>query len=161
MERNEKFIKCFDDQKNMLVALEQAKLAYNEDEVPIGCCIVDMNNNIICETRNKKEEMNNSLMHAEMQALNIAMEKLGTKYLYEYCMYVTLEPCAMCAGALVNARIGRLVYGLEEPKTGCCGSKFNLVDGSFNHTILVEKGTYKDEIKELMSSFFQAKRNKN
>ena len=141
----------------MLEALLEAKKAYDEDEVPIGCVVV-YQGKIIARSHNTKVSDNNSLCHAEMKALNEAQKTRGTKYLYDAEMYVTLEPCAMCAGAIVNCRLGKLYYALEEPKTGCCGSKYNLVDGKFNHTAIVEKGMNREESLRLMQSFFAKKR---
>lgn len=138
-------------------ALLQAKIAFSEDEVPIGCVIVH-DNKIIVREHNSKIKDNNSLMHAEIKAINSAQKLLNTKYLYDCTMYVTLEPCAMCAGAMVNARLGKLIYALEEPKTGCCGSVMNLLDGKFNHRVEVEKGLCSSQSKELMQEFFKNKR---
>ena len=153
-----KFWEKLNDEENMNKAFILAKEAYKNEEIPIGCIIVDKDNNVIATSKNEKQKLNNSLMHAEIIALNLAMEKLNTKYLQDYCMYVTLEPCAMCAGALVNARVGRLVYGVKEPKTGCCGSKFNLIDGQFNHTVEQKDGFLEMEIKKLLSDFFKERR---
>ena len=138
-------------------ALLQARIAFSEDEVPIGCVIVH-DNKIIVREHNSKIKDNNSLMHAEIKAINSAQKLLNTKYLYDCTMYVTLEPCAMCAGAMVNARLGKLIYALEEPKTGCCGSVMNLLDGKFNHRVEVEKGLCSSQSKELMQEFFKNKR---
>lgn len=138
-------------------ALLQARIAFSEDEVPIGCVIVH-DNKIIVREHNSKIKDNNSLMHAEIKAINSAQKLLNTKYLYDCTMYVTLEPCAMCAGAMVNARLGKLIYALEEPKTGCCGSVMNLLDGKFNHKVEVEKGLCSSQSKELMQEFFKNKR---
>ena len=101
-----------------------------------------------------------SLSHAEMKALRAAQKALKTKYLYDCTLYVTTEPCAMCAGAIVNCRLGKLVYAVKEPKTGCCGSVYNLVQGAFNHTTEVTGGVKEEEAKELMQKFFKEKRNK-
>ena len=141
----------------MLEALLEAKKAYDEDEVPIGCVVV-YQGKIIARSHNTKMSDNNSLCHAEMKALNEAQKTLGTKYLYDAEMYVTLEPCAMCAGAIVNTRLGTLHYALKEPKSGCCGSVYNLVDGKFNHTTKVIEGERKDEALFLMQEFFKEKR---
>ena len=138
-------------------ALDEAKKAFDEDEVPIGCVIV-ANGEIIAREHNTKIADDDSLMHAEMKALHKAQKALKTKYLYDCELYVTTEPCAMCAGAMVNARLGKLYFGLREPKTGCCGSVVNLLDGKFNHTVEVEEGFKKDEILDLLQRFFRQKR---
>ena len=142
-------------------ALLQARIAFSEDEVPIGCVIVH-DNKIIVREHNSKIKDNNSLMHAEIKAINSAQKLLNTKYLYDCTMYVTLEPCAMCAGAMVNARLGKLIYALEEPKTGCCGSVYNLLDEpKFNHKVVVEKGIKREEVLKIMQDFFRQKRGKD
>ena len=140
-------------------AMEEAKKAFLEDEVPIGCVIV-CNGEIVASEHNTKISDNDSLAHAEMKALSSAQKKLGTKYLQNCEMFVTLEPCAMCAGAIVNARLGKLHFALRETKTGCCGSKFNLINGCFNHETEVEIGEKEEESKKLMQDFFQKKRGK-
>ena len=147
-------------EKYMKEAIKQAKKAYEENEVPIGCVIV-CDEKIIVRARNSKIRDNDSTAHAELVAIKKAQKKLGTKYLYDCTMYVTVEPCAMCAGALINARMGRLVYGVEEPKTGCCGSLYNLIaDGKHNHTVLSESGIMKEECEKIMKDFFAERRKK-
>ncbi len=141
----------------MAEALREAKKAYKKDEVPIGCVIV-RNGEIIAKSHNSKIRDNDSTSHAEMKALKKAQKNLGTKYLYDCEMFVTLEPCAMCAGAIVNTRLGVLHYALEEPKSGCCGSVFNLVDGKFNHKTTVIAGERREEALYLMQEFFKEKR---
>ena len=140
-------------------ALKEAQKAYDEDEVPIGCVVV-CDGKVIAREHNTKIRDNDSTSHAEMKALRIAQKELGTKYLYDCTMYVTTEPCAMCAGAIVNCRLGKLVYAIKEPKTGCCGSVFNLVNGAFNHTTEVISGVKEEEARELMQKFFKEKRDK-
>ena len=141
----------------MEAALAEAEKAFSEDEVPIGCVVVS-DGKIIAREHNTKIQDNDSLSHAEMKALKAAQRVLGTKYLYDCTMYVTVEPCAMCAGAVVNARLGKLVFAVKEPKTGCCGSVFNLVDGKFNHTCEVVSGIKEEEAKKLLQDFFAKKR---
>ena len=141
----------------MAEALKEAEKAYKKDEVPVGCVIV-RDGRIIARAHNTKISDNDSLAHAEMKALKKAQRKLGVKYLYECEMFVTLEPCAMCAGAIVNARLGKLHYALQEPKTGCCGSVCNLVSGTFNHTAEVESGEREEEAKTMLQEFFKEKR---
>lgn len=146
------------DEEYMRIALQEAEEAYKNDEVPIGAIIV-YNDEIICKAYNRKEENNNSLMHAEMQVLDMAQKFLQSKYLQECTMYVTIEPCAMCAGAMINARLGKLIYAAKEPKTGCCGSMYNLLeDNRFNHKVIQKSGILEEEAKKLMQDFFLMKR---
>lgn len=140
-------------------ALREAQKAYEEDEVPIGCVVV-CDDEIILREHNTKIRDNDSMSHAEMKALRKAQQITGSKYLYDCTLYVTTEPCAMCAGAIVNCRLGKLVYAVKEPKTGCCGSKFNLVEGAFNHTTEVVAGVKEEEAKALLQKFFKEKRDK-
>ena len=141
----------------MKKALEQAKIAYDADEVPVGCIIVK-NNEIIAKARNTTQEENNATCHAEINAINMACDKLGCKTLDDCEMYVTLEPCAMCSGAIINARIKRLYIGAQEPKSGCCGSVYNLFDGKLPWKTEVYMGFCEDESKILLKKFFDSKR---
>ncbi len=146
----------------MQLAINEAKQAYQEDEVPIGCIIVDGDGNVIVKEHNTKIQDNDSTSHAELKALKKAQKILNTKYLYDCTMLVTLEPCAMCAGAIINTRLGKLIYALEEPKTGCCGSVYNLLDEpKFNHKVVVEKGIKREEVLKIMQDFFRQKRGKD
>lgn len=138
-------------------ALKEAKKAYKKDEVPVGCVVV-CDGKIIARAHNSKISDNDSLAHAEIKALKKAQKFLKTKYLYDCEMFVTLEPCAMCAGAIVNARLGKLHFAVKEPKTGCCGSVCNLVNGTFNHTAEVFCGEKEEEAKKLLQEFFKEKR---
>ncbi|HKL73993.1 MAG TPA: nucleoside deaminase [Clostridia bacterium] len=141
-------------------AIEEAKIALSEQEIPIGCVIVH-DGNVIASAHNTKQNSNNSLNHAEMLALNKAMEVLNTKYLYDCTMYLTIEPCAMCAGAMINCRLGKLVFGAREPKTGCAVSNYNLLnDSRFNHRVDVEEGILEEECSNIMKEFFIIRRNK-
>lgn len=147
-------------ERMMKEAITQAKIAYKKGEVPIGC-VIARGEEIVARTRNSKIGDNDSLAHAEMKAIKKAQKKLGTKYLYDCTLYVTVEPCAMCAGAIINARVGKLVYGVKEPKTGCCGSLYDLVsDGRMNHRVPYEAGVNKEECEKLMKDFFAERRNK-
>lgn len=147
-------------ERMMEEAIKQAKKAYKEGEVPIGC-VVSCNDKIIVRTRNSKIADNDSTAHAEMKAIKRAQKVLGTKYLYDCTLYVTVEPCAMCAGALINARVGKLVYGVKEPKTGCCGSLYNLIcDERMNHRVESVEGVKKEECEKIMKDFFAERRNK-
>lgn len=144
-------------QNYMEEAIKEAEKAFAEDEVPIGCVIVH-DGKIIAREHNTKIADNNSLFHAEMKALFKAQQILGSKYLYDCEMYVTTEPCAMCAGALINTRMGKLCFALEEPKSGCCGSVYNLLDGKFNHKVEIEKNVLREKALKLMQDFFKNKR---
>ena len=143
----------------MAAAIKQAKRAFAEDEVPIGCVIV-CDGKIIARAHNKKQQMNDSTCHAEMLALKKAQKVKGEKYLYDCTVYVTIEPCAMCAGAMINTRVGALVFGAYEPKTGCFGSVINIADIKFNHEISVMGGVMEKESKVLLQDFFKEKRKK-
>lgn len=144
----------------MKEAVRQARIAYKNGEVPIGC-VIARDGEIIARSRNSKISDNDSTSHAEMKAIKKAQKVLGTKYLYDCTLYVTVEPCAMCAGALINARVGQLVYGAREPKTGCCGSLYNLIaDERMNHRIPCIEGVMREECEKIMKDFFAERRNK-
>ena len=141
----------------MEYALEEAKISFEKDEIPVGCVIVK-DGVVIARAHNTCEEEKNPLCHAEINAINIASKKLNQKFLDECEMYVTLEPCAMCSGAIINSRIKRLYIGLPEPKTGCCGSVKNLFDRKIANSTEVYIGINEDECKALMQNFFKFKR---
>ncbi len=144
----------------MIQALEEAKKAEQAEEIPIGAVVV-RNGEILTRAHNMKERGKNSLLHAEIIAMNAACEKLGSKYLDDCDLYVTLEPCAMCAGALINYRVNRLFFGAWEPKTGCCGSLYNLpVDKRFNHRVEVVGGIMEEECALILKDFFAKRRKK-
>ena len=137
-----------DDEKFM-------KKAYAIDEVPIGCVIVQ-NGKIIARGYNRRNIDKNTLAHAELSAIRKASKKTGDWRLEDCDLYVTLEPCQMCAGAIVQARIPRVVIGAMNPKAGCAGSVLNLLEiPQFNHQCDVERGVLADECSGLMSSFFR------
>ena len=147
-------------ERMMKEALRQAKIAYRSGEVPIGC-VISRGDEIIARTRNSKISDNDSTAHAEMKAIKKAQRVLGTKYLYDCTLFVTVEPCAMCAGAMINARVGKLVYGTKEPKTGCCGSLYDLIsDERMNHRIPCEQGVMQEECEKIMKDFFAERRKK-
>lgn len=147
-------------ERMMKEALRQAKIAYRSGEVPIGC-VIARGDEIIARTRNSKISDNDSTAHAEMKAIKKAQKVLGTKYLYDCTLFVTVEPCAMCAGAMINARVGKLVYGTKEPKTGCCGSLYDLIsDERMNHRIPCEQGVMQEECEKIMKDFFAERRKK-
>lgn len=139
-------------------ALKEAKKAYKKDEVPVGCVIV-LNDEIVSRAHNLRETKRNALAHAEIIAINKACKKLNQKFLDEAIMYVTLEPCIMCSGAIIQARIKRFVYGAKEPKFGCCESLGNVFeDYKFNHLVEVVSGIKEEEVSNLMKDFFKEKR---
>lgn len=143
-----------DDEKYMRRALELARKAASEDETPIGAVIV-YRDQIIGEGYNRRNQTGNPLCHAEIEAIHQAAGYLKDWRLEECTMYVTLEPCPMCAGAIVQARIPRVVLGAMNPKAGCVGSIMNLLEEPrFNHQVLVERGFLEAESREIMQSFF-------
>lgn len=148
------------DEKFMKEALKQAKKAYAIEEVPIGCVIV-YQDEIISRAYNKRNLKKNTLAHAELIAIEKASKKLGDWRLEECTMYVTLEPCQMCAGAIVQARIPKVVIGSMNPKAGCAGSVLNLLQmEQFNHQVEVERGILEKECSELLQNFFRELRKK-
>jgi tRNA(adenine34) deaminase len=143
----------------MQEALGEARSALDHDDVPIGCVIVDVDGNELARAHNKRERDADPTAHAELLALRAAAGKLGTWRLDGATVYVTLEPCAMCAGAMVLARVSRLVYGALDPKAGATGSLYNIVqDDRLNHRLDVTGGVLADECGELLRAFFKAKR---
>ena len=144
----------------MREALRQAQQAFDEDEVPVGAVII-FEKKVIARAHNQVETLTDPTAHAEMIAITQATSALSSKWLNECTMYVTIEPCSMCAGALVLARMKRIFFGAMDPKTGACGSVVNIVDyPRFNHRVEVFKGLLADECGELVSHFFQIKREK-
>ena len=143
----------------MRMALEQAKIAGEMGEVPIGAVVVK-DGEVISTGYNLREINKNSLCHAELIAIDKACEKLGGWRLHECELYVTLEPCPMCAGAIINSRIGRVVFGAFDPKAGSCGSLINLFACDFNHRPVLEAGVLQQECADLLQSFFKKLRKK-
>jgi tRNA(adenine34) deaminase len=149
------------DEQYMRIAIEQAKIAEENGDVPIGTVIVHKNQ-IIAKAYNQREQLQDPMAHAEIIALTQAAAALENWHLNGCTMYVTLEPCPMCAGALVLARIDRLVYGCDDPKTGACKSLYNIVqDKRLNHRLEVTSGVLADECAELLQQFFQKRREEN
>ena len=147
-----------DDERYMLEAVKEAARAAEEGEVPVGAVIVK-DGQIIARAHNRIEAARRSSAHAEMLALEAAEEKLGAKWLTGATMYVTLEPCSMCAGAMVLARISRLVIGADDPKTGACGSLYNIAgDGKLNHRIEITRGVLAEECSAILKDFFRSRR---
>ena len=142
----------------MREALKEARLAAAEDEVPVGAVVV-YKNKIIAHGHNQVERLKDPTAHAEMVALTSAANYLGSKWLLGSAIYVTIEPCSMCAGALVLSRIKTLVYGASDPKTGACGSLINIINNKkLNHRLQVKKGVLKEECGDLLKEFFKKKR---
>ena len=138
----------------MDLALALAKEAAAEGEVPVGCVIV-RGDEIVGRGRNRRETGKTALGHAEIEAIAQACETLGGWRLWECTLYVTLEPCPMCAGAIINARIPRVVYGAKDAKSGSCGSVCDLFSMEYNHHPQVEAGVREAECTELLTEFFQ------
>ena len=148
------------DEKFMKQAIKQAKKAYALDEVPIGCVIVQ-NDKIIARGYNRRNTDKNTLAHAELAAIKKASKKTGDWRLEDCTMYVTLEPCQMCAGAIVQSRLGKVVIGSMNPKAGCAGSVINLLQmKQFNHQVEMETGVLEEECSTMLSRFFQELREK-
>lgn len=145
MERNEKF---------MREALKEAQLAFNEDEIPVGAIIVSPEGRILARAHNLTQRLNDPTAHAEMQAITAATHAIGGKYLNDCTLYVTLEPCVMCAGALFWAQVGRIVYGASDAKRG-----YSLAGTKLLHPrTIVEKGILEEECAALLVNFFKKKR---
>ena len=149
------------DEKYMREAIRQAKKAYKLDETPIGCVIVH-DGRIIGRGYNRRNTDKSPLAHAEITAIKKASKKLGDWRLEECTLYVTLEPCQMCAGAIIQSRVTRVVVGCMNPKAGCAGSVLNLLDvKAFNHQAELTTGVLEKECSALMTGFFKELREKN
>lgn len=148
------------DKKYMKEAIKQAKKAYSKEETPIGCVIV-LEDKIIARGYNKRNTKKEALAHAEILAIHKASRIIGDWRLESCTMYVTLEPCQMCAGAIVQARIPRVVIGSMNPKAGCAGSVLNLLQmDQFNHQVQIDTGVCEEECTWLMQEFFRELRKK-
>jgi len=146
------------EQKYMQLAIEQARIAEDNGDVPIGAVIV-LGNRIIGKAYNQREQLADPTAHAEIIALTQAAAEVGSWRLAGCTMYVTLEPCPMCAGALVLARMDRLVYGCEDTKSGACGSLYNIVqDSRLNHRLEIKAGVLEEECKKQLQDFFERRR---
>lgn len=142
-------------EKFMKEALKEAKKAYEKLEVPVGCVIVK-DGKFIAKAHNLKETKMDTTKHAEILAIQKASKKLQSWRLLDCEMYVTLEPCSMCAGAMINARIKKVYIGALDEKTGACGSVFNLLeDYTFNHKVECETGVMKQECENILKDFFK------
>jgi len=146
------------DEYYMSLALKEAEAAASEDEVPVGAVIV-YQERVIGRAHNQREKLRDPTAHAEMVAVTQAAAYLQNWRLTDCAIYVTIEPCAMCAGALVLARMERIVYGVPDPKGGACGSVFNIVDEPrLNHRIQVTRGVLAAECSRVLSDFFKRRR---
>lgn len=143
----------------MMLALEQAKIAYNDGEVPVGAVIV-RNGEVVSTGRNRREKDKNALCHAEIEAINGACKKLGGWRLWECEMYVTLEPCPMCAGAIINSRLIKVTYGAKDNKNGAVNSVAEMFSLPFTHKPEYEGGVMEKECSEILSDFFLQLRKK-
>lgn len=138
----------------MKEALQLARQSASEGEVPVGAVIVQ-NNLIVAGGRNKREQEQTALSHAEIEAINQACQRLNSWRLPDCTLYVTLEPCAMCAGAIINARIQNVVFGTFDAKAGSCGSVINLFDLPYNHKPQLLGGVLEDECGQILTDFFR------
>ena len=141
------------DEKFMDEALVLAREAFDDGEVPVGCVIV-RGDEIVGRGRNRREKGKSALAHAEIEAIDQACRNLGGWRLWDCTLYVTLEPCPMCAGAIINARIPRVVFGASDAKCGACGSVCDLFSMEYNHHPQVESGIREEECAALLREFF-------
>ena len=142
------------DEKYMKLAIKQAQKAFNLGEVPIGCVIV-YEGKVIGRGYNRRNTDKNTLAHAEITAINKASKKIGDWRLEDCTLYVTLEPCQMCSGAIVQARIPKVVIGCDNPKAGCAGSILNILNHpAFNHQVDTVKGVLEEECSRMLKEFF-------
>ena len=148
------------DEYWMKIALEEAEKAFREDEIPVGAVLVKYNR-IISKNHNRTNQLKNNLAHAEKLVIEEVISA-GEKYLYDYTLYVTVEPCLMCAGMIIWARVGKVVFGTYDEKAGAVGSVYNVLqDKSFNHRPEVVNGVLAEESSRLMKNFFRSKREQN
>ena len=148
-----------DDERWMRVALDEADAAASKGEVPVGCAIVSKTGELLATGHNLRETDEDPTAHAEVVAIRSAAQKLGTWRLEDTTLYVTLEPCVMCAGAMVNARVGRVVYGAADPKAGACHTLFTIgTDTRLNHRFPVVSGVLAEQCADRLRRFFAALR---
>ena len=147
------------DQELMSAALEEACIAASLGEVPVGA-VVAKDGEIIARAHNLRESGNNATSHAELLAIDAACRTLGGWRLWQCELFVTLEPCPMCSGAIINSRLRRVVYGAKDPKAGCCGSLTDLFAMPFNHHPVMEQGLMEEESQALLQEFFSSLRQK-
>ncbi len=148
------------DKKYMDLALEEARKAFDEGEVPIGAVVVDDLGKVISKAHNRRENDKNATYHAELMAIDSACKVLGGWRLHTCTLYVTLEPCPMCGGAIINSRIKRVVYAAKDPKAGAFGSVMNFNSYPLNHKPEISQGLCEKESLELMGEFFKKLRDK-
>ena len=150
-----------DDEEGMEAALREARISAELDEVPVGC-VISRDGMIIGRGHNQVESLRDATAHAEVIAIGAASSALGSWRLHECTMYVTLEPCAMCAGAIILSRVGRLVYGARDPKAGACGSVLDVIhEKRLNHRVDVSADVRAEECGGLLKEFFARKRRKD
>ena len=147
------------DEELMRAALDEAKIAADLGEVPVGA-VVAKDGEIVARAHNLRESGKNATYHAELMAIDAACKALGGWRLWQCELFVTLEPCPMCSGAIINSRLKRVVYGARDPKAGCCGSLTDLFALPFNHHPVIESGLLEDEAKVLLQNFFVMLREK-
>ena len=147
-----------DREHYMRMALDLAREAADAGEVPVGCVVVDAAGNVIGTGRNRREETHRADAHAEIEAIGMACEALGTWRLEGCTLFVTLEPCPMCAGAIINSRIPTVVYGAREENFGSCGSVINLFEERYGHHPAVYGGVLADACAQVLRDFFDALR---
>lgn len=148
-----------EQEKYMKAALRLAKKSAEEGEVPVGCVIV-CDGKIVGRGRNRREVKKSALSHAEIEAIGKACKKLGGWRLHRCDLYVTLEPCPMCAGAIINARVKTVYYGADDPKAGSCGSLISLFDVAYNHKPELVRGLLREECAGVLTDFFRELRKK-
>ena len=141
------------DQELMQTALEEARLAFEAGEVPVGA-VIAKDGEIVARAHNLRETGKNALYHAELMAIDKACQALGGWRLWQCELFVTLEPCPMCSGAIINSRLKRIVYAASDPKAGCCGSLTDLFALPFNHHPIIEHGLMESEAQQLLQQFF-------
>ena len=147
-----------DHENYMRRALSLAEDCIEYGDVPVGCVVVGPDGRVIGEGRNAREEDGMATAHAEIEAINMACRTLGSWRLTGCTLYVTLEPCPMCAGAIINSRIAEVRYGAREEKSGCCGSVLNLFEERFNHKPRIYGGLLAEESRALLDRFFRSLR---
>ena len=142
----------------MRQALELARACLPDGDVPVGCVVVSPVGEVIGRGRNRREAEGCAAAHAEIEAITQACRRLGSWRLTGCVLYVTLEPCPMCAGGIINARIDRIYYGVGDEKAGCCGSVLNLFEERFNHHPRIYQGPLREECEAVLQKFFEALR---
>ncbi len=147
-----------DREEYMSLALELAREAFNEGEIPVGCVIADAQGDIIGRGRNRREESHDATQHAEIEAIREACRTVGDWRLGGCTIYVSLEPCPMCAGGIINARIPTVVFGAKDENTGSCGSVINLFEERYGHRPAIYGNICAEESARLLKDFFRSKR---